>query len=100
MKPGPRPAIQMEKQLGGTESLGISKVGQTVLVRLMESQICHQLAVSVALWGEGSEKGQWAFPAFLSWRKLFPRSCLDARHFIFSLDDTGIFQAATLVLEL
>ena len=53
VKPEPRPAIQMEKQLGGTESLGISKVGQTVLVRLMESQICHQLAVSVALWGKG-----------------------------------------------
>ena len=59
-----------------------------------------QVCSCVALWGEGSEKGQWAFPAFLSWRKLFPRSCLDARHFIFSLDDTGIFQAATLVLEL
>ena len=54
----------MEKQfgwahkLGGTESLGISKMGQIVLARLMESQIWHQLAGSVALCGEGSEKGQ------------------------------------------
>ena len=59
MKHEPRPAIYMEKQLGwphklgGAESLGISKVGQTVLARLMESQIWHQL---VALLGEGSEK--------------------------------------------
>ena len=49
----------MEKQLGWCESLGISKAGQTVLARLMESQIWHQLAGSVALLGEGSEKGQW-----------------------------------------
>ena len=39
------PAIHMEKQLrralmlGGAEYLGISKAGQTVLARLMESQI-------------------------------------------------------------
>ena len=49
----PRPAIHREKllgwahKLGGAESLGISKVGQTVLARLMESQIWHQLAGSV-----------------------------------------------------
>ena len=43
-------------KLGGAESLGISKVGQTVLARL----IWHQLAGSVALWGEGLEKGQWS----------------------------------------
>ena len=47
------PAIHMEKQLGwacklsGAESLGISKVGQMVLARLMESQMWHQLAGSV-----------------------------------------------------
>ena len=62
MKLEPRIAIHMEKllgwaqKLGGTESLGISKVGQTVLDRLMESQIWHQLAGSV---GGVSEKGQW-----------------------------------------
>ena len=33
--------------MGGEASLGIYKAGQTVLARLMESQIWHQLAVSV-----------------------------------------------------
>ena len=53
MKLEPRPAIHMEKQLrwaqklGGVEFLETSKVSQTVLARLMESQICHQLASSV-----------------------------------------------------
>ena len=43
MKHAPRPAIHMEKQLGwahdlgAVESLRISKVGQTMLVRLIES---------------------------------------------------------------
>ena len=61
----PRTAIHMENQLGwahqlgGAESLGISKAGQTALAPLMESQILHQLASSIALWGEGLEKGQW-----------------------------------------
>ena len=60
-----RPAIHMEKQLGwahklgGVESLGIFSVGQTVLARLIESQIRHQPVGSMALMGEGSEKGQW-----------------------------------------
>ena len=45
--------------MGGAESLGISKVDQTEFARLMGSQIWHQLVSSVALWGEGSEKGQW-----------------------------------------
>ena len=45
----------MEKQLvwalklGGVESLGISKVHETGLAWLMEFQIWHQLAGSVAL---------------------------------------------------
>ena len=34
-------------QLGGAELLGISKVGQTVLAMLMESQIWYQLTGSV-----------------------------------------------------
>ena len=52
----------MEKQLRwaqkwvGVESVGIFTVGQTVLARLMESQIWHQLASSV---GEILEGGQW-----------------------------------------
>ena len=62
MKHELRPAIHMEKQFGwahksgGAEPLGISKVGQTVLARLMESQILHQFASSV---GGFLEKGQW-----------------------------------------
>ena len=58
----PRPAVLMEKQLGwahnlgGAESLWISKLGETVLARLMESQIWHQVDGSMALWGEGPAK--------------------------------------------
>ena len=72
MKHEPRPDIYMEKQLGwphklgGAESLGISKVGQTVLTTLMESQIWHQPAGSLAPWGEVSEKGQWPLLALMS----------------------------------
>ena len=75
-------------------------MGQTVLAKLKESQIWHLPADSVALYGEGSEKGQWPLPAFLSGRKLSPSSCPDARHFSSSLYATGVFQAATTVLEL
>ena len=65
--------------------MGISKAGQTVLARLMESQIWHHLAGSVAL----------------ELRKRTVASAhLDARHFSFSPYATGIFQAAILVLEL
>ena len=51
----PRPVIHKEKQLewacksSGMESLGISRVGQTVLARLIEFQTCHQPTSSVAL---------------------------------------------------
>ena len=54
----------MEKQLGWAgklgrmESQGIPSVVQTVLARLMESQIWHLPAGSLTLWGEGSEKEQ------------------------------------------
>ena len=76
----------MEKQLGwthklgGTESLEISKAGQTVLARLMESQIWHQFTDSV---GGGFIKGTMG------------SACLDARYFSFSLYTNGDFQAAT-----
>ena len=62
MKHEPRPAFHMEKQLGwacklgGAESLGTSRAEQTMLARLMESQIWDQSASSVALWREGSER--------------------------------------------
>ena len=91
MKHEPRPAIQMEKQfvwacnLGGVGSLGISKVGETVLTRLMESQIWDKLVGSVE---GGFTKGTMA--------SAHP----DARHFSFSLYTTGAFQAAIPVLEL
>ena len=56
-----------------------------VLVRLMESQIWHQLARSV---GGGFRKGTMA------------SAYLHARHFSSSLYATGASQAATPVLEL
>ena len=69
MKHEPTPAIHMEKQLGwasnlgGAESLGIFKAGQTVLARLMEPQMWHQLAGSV---GKGLKKGQWPLLALMT----------------------------------
>ena len=91
MKHEPRPVIYMEKQLGwahklgGMESLGISKVGGTVLARLMESQMWYQLA---GFLGGRFRKGTMA------------SARLDARHFSFSLYATCAFQAATPVPEL
>ena len=90
MQHEPRPAIHMEKQLGwacklgGAESLGISKEGQTVLDRLMESQIQNHPVGSMEL---GFRKG------------IMASGHLDAKHFCFSEYVTGVFQAATLVLE-
>ena len=60
--------------MGGTVSLRISKVSETVSARLMESQIWHQLASSV---GGGLRKGAMA------------SACLDARLFHFSRYTTG-----------
>ena len=83
MKHERRPAIYMEKQLvwasklGGAESLGISKKGQIMLAKLMESQIWHQLADCV---GGGFRKGTMA------------SACLDARHCSSSLYATGVFK--------
>ena len=84
-----------ESSFDGMESLRISRVGQTVLARLVESQIWHQTAGSVALLREGSKKGQWPLPAFLYERKLAPSSCLDARHFSFFLYATMPFKLLT-----
>ena len=47
---------------GGEESLGISKAGQTVLARVMESQIWHQLVSSFM---EDLEQGQWLLLALM-----------------------------------
>ena len=52
------------------EPQGIARAGQTVLARLMESQAWYLPAGSVALWGEGWEKGHWPLPALLLERKL------------------------------
>ena len=71
-------------KLGGAESLGIRKVGQTVLARLTESQRWHQFA--------GSVRGRFRKGTMAS-------ACLDARHFSFSLYTTGAFPAAAPVLE-
>ena len=76
MKHEPRTAINTEKQLGwacklgGTGSLGISKVGQTVSARI---DGVSDMTGSVALWGEGSEEEQCPLPTFLSGRKLSTR---------------------------
>ena len=78
-----------KRSLGGIESLGISRVGQTVLARLMESQINTALTCSVCVSvGEGLRK------------RTMVSVHLDARHFNFSQYATGAFQAATSVLEL
>ena len=76
----------------------ISRTGQTVLTGLIESQIQHLLAYSVALCGDGSEKKLWPLPAFLPGTSLSPNSHPDTGHFNFFLYVTGAFQAATLVL--
>ena len=46
--------------MSGAESLGISRARQTVLARLMESQIWHQLAGSVS-GGERTQKRENGF---------------------------------------
>ena len=74
--------------LVGVEPLWISKVGHTlantVLARLMESQIWYQPTGLV--WG-GLSKGT------------MDSACPDAGYFSLSLFTTGALQAATLVLE-
>ena len=74
-----------QSKLGAVESGRIYKAGQTVLDRLTESQIWHQLA--------GSVGGKFR-------KETMDSVCLDARYFSFSLYTTGAFQAATPVLEL
>ena len=51
-----------KSSLGGTESLGISKAGQTVLDSLMESQIWHQPAGSVAVLWEDMKRDNGLCP--------------------------------------
>ena len=77
--------------LGGMASLGISRVGQTVLVSVMSLRYGTSLP-SLGSVGEASEKGQWSLPTFLCGRKLSPSSPLHARHFSVTLYTTGAFQ--------
>ena len=56
-------------KLGGAEYLGIFKADQTVLARLMESQIWHQFVSSV--WG-GFRKGSMVFSYLSVWEKAIP----------------------------
>ena len=79
-----------KSSLGGpisrvVQALGVFEAGQTVLARMTDSQIWHQLAGSV---GGGFRKGSMA-----------SAGCGD-RHFSFSQYATGAFQAVTPVLEL
>ena len=60
--------------MGRAESMVISKLGQTLLARLMESQIWHKLA--------NSGRGGFRKGTMVS-------ACLDARLFNFSLYGTG-----------
>ena len=50
--------------MGGMKCQGISKVGQAVLARLMTPRIWHWPAGSVAVWWEGSERGNGLCPPF------------------------------------
>ena len=91
MKHEPRQAIHVEKllrwahKLGRAESLRFCKAGQTVLAKLMESQIWHPPISSV---GGGLSKGTMT--------SVHP----NARHFSSSLCTTGVIQAAIPVLDL
>ena len=68
MKHEPRPGIHIENHLGWSHKWGrtefpqISKASQTVLARLMESQIWHQPASSVALCGRTHKKDNGLCP--------------------------------------
>ena len=79
------------------QSQGISRAGLTVLTRLMQSQIWHEPAGSVALVQKRDISE--CLPDIPAWEKAVPSSHLDARHFAFSLYATGTFQVATLVLQ-
>ena len=76
---------------GGTDS--VSHIGRSPIWSL---PVC-QLGDSV---GGRLRKGTMLLPAFLSWRKLSPSSCPDARQCSSSLYVSGSFQSADPVLEL
>ena len=63
----PLETASVNLQVSGVESQGITRAGQTVIARLMETQIWY---CQTALFREGSAKEQWPLLALLSWRKL------------------------------
>ena len=85
--------------MGGVS--GIPRAEQTVFARLMLASLRYDTHLPT-LWlcGGRAQKRDKALPAFLSGRELSPSTRLDARHFSFSLYTTGVFHAATPVLEL
>ena len=87
-------------KFGWGRGSGITRVGQTVWGRLMESERWCPPSSSVALCGEGSEKEQWPLPALLSVRKMPPSCHPYARQLRSSLYVSDTFQSAALALEL
>ena len=77
--------------MGGSVSLGIFREEQKVLARLMESQIWHLPAGSVAFLGRGLRRGTMASAHVSVWEKAVPQLLPDARHFSSSLYATGAF---------
>ena len=80
--------------MGGTESQGTSRVRQTLLARLMESQIWHSPALSVVLLEEVQQRDNGLCLPFClgERRKLSPSSCHNARHFSSFLYATDAIQ--------
>ena len=85
--------------MGEVESQVISRVGLTVLARLIESQKWLQPAGSLTVGGR-AQKGTMTSAHLCVERKLSPSYHLDARYFSPSLYATGAFQAAPPVVEL
>ena len=65
MKHEPRPAIDMEKQLGWGGVSGDLQGGANSVSQFDGVSYMAPAAGSVALWGEGSEKGQWPLLALM-----------------------------------
>ena len=87
--------------LGGTESQGISRVGENSVSQVdgvSDMAPACQLCDSV---GGGLRKGTMAIAHLFVWEKAvpYPHSHLDTRPFSSSLYATGAFQAAPQVLE-
>lgn len=82
--------------MGGTGAQGITRVGQTALVKLVEIQICHLQPKC----GEVSTKEQWLLPALLSGESYLSSLHSETRQFSSSLCVPGIFQFAAPALYL